>query len=118
MKSQSDALQHRLVRFGTAASELSRRIPRDIAGQNIARQLVRSATSPAANYAEAREAESNSDYIHKVKVCIKELRETAVWLAMAQQISHGTLNAEPLEKECDRLTAIFVACLKKARSHG
>jgi four helix bundle protein len=46
------------------------------------RQLARSATSPAANYAEAREAVSSRDYVHRMKIVVKELRETITWLEM------------------------------------
>jgi four helix bundle protein len=118
MPNKSELLQRRLVLFGASASELSRRLPRDVAGQNVARQLVRAATAPAANYAEAREAESTADYLHRMKICLKELRETAVWISTAQLLSGGQLNADALEKECNELISIFVACLKRARTHA
>jgi four helix bundle protein len=117
MPNRSELLQRRLVAFGASANELVRRIPRDLAGQNVARQLVRSATAPAALYAEAREAESTHDYIHKMKLCLKELRESGVWIAMLHSTSGGTIHPQRLERECDQLTAIVVACIRKARSH-
>ena len=116
MPHKSDLLQNRLIVFGASACELSRRFPRDIAGQTLARQLVRCATSPAANYAEAREAESTIDYVHKMKICLKELRETAAWIAMAERTTSGGLQTKKLYAECGELTAIFITCIKKARS--
>jgi four helix bundle protein len=50
------------------------------AGEHIGGQLLRSGTSPAANYAEARGAESDKDFIHKLKIVLKELNETRIWL--------------------------------------
>lgn len=116
MTSRSHALQRRLIDFGVAVSALSRRVPRDAAGRNASQQLVRAATAPAALYAEARDAESTVDYVHKVKMCIKELREAAVWLEVARRTSPDGTTTEPLERECDELTAIFVTCVKKARA--
>jgi four helix bundle protein len=81
---------------------------------HIAGQLLRSATSPAANYAEACDAESRRDFIHKLKVCLKELRETWVWLRMAAELTKSA-DSTSLINECNELIAIFVASLKTAR---
>ncbi len=62
----ADALEERLIELGTAICEALRRFPRDLVGTHVTRQLVRSATSPAANYAEARGAESRRDFVHKI----------------------------------------------------
>ena len=72
--------------------------------------------SPAGNYAEARDAESNTDYVHKVKLCVKELREAAVWIDVAKRLLRGSAVPAALEKECNELTAILVTCLRKART--
>ena len=60
-------------------------LPETLAGKHIARQLLRSGTSPAPNYAEARGAESHADFIHKLKIALKELNESCVWLRMVCQ---------------------------------
>ena len=73
--------------------------------------------APAAFYAEARDAESARDYIHKAKLCVKELRETAVWLRMAIGLSGHGPNASALATECNELTAIMVTCVRKARDN-
>jgi four helix bundle protein len=59
---------------------LSLKLPKTLPGRHISAQVLRSGTSPAANYAEARGAESRSDFIHKLRIVLKELNETAIWL--------------------------------------
>ena len=73
--------------------------------------------APAANYAEARESISARDYVFKLHLCLKELRETMVWLRVA--VGNGFRNADyaALMRECGELTAIAVTCIKKAKAH-
>lgn len=78
------------------------------------RQLARSATAPAANYAEAREAVSSRDYVHRMKIVVKELRETLAWLQMVRASGFRTGDIEALERECHELTAISVTCIRRA----
>lgn len=94
---------------------LVRDLPEDHAGTHLCRQLVRSATSPAANYAEAREAESRRDFIHKMQICLKELRETAVWLRFAHRLYGQQIDVVRLAGECSELIAIFVTSINTAR---
>jgi four helix bundle protein len=115
MSDKSEALQNRLAQFAADVDTLIGRLPRDVGGQNLARQLSKSSTSPFSNYCEACEAESTADYVHKMKVCLKELRETRAWLVYARTRAHGNLDVTTLEKECNELIAIFVTCVKKAR---
>lgn len=75
MEKQFD-LNERLIDFASDCIDVSEALPRTFAGNRIAGQLVRSSTSPALHYGEAQAAESSSDFIHKMKVCLKELRET------------------------------------------
>ena len=62
-------------------------LPRTAAGRHVGDQLLRSATSVAANYAEASEAESTADFVHKMKVAMKELKESRVWLVFASRLA-------------------------------
>ncbi len=78
------ALQDRLLDFATAVCRSLRRMRRDVIGIHIAKQLLRSATSPAANYAAARGAESRRDFVHKVPICLKELLPTQSQIADRQ----------------------------------
>ena len=69
-------LEDRLIDFAVRTIQLTESLPKTKAGRHIAGQLIRSGTSPAPNYGEAQGAESRSDFIHKMKVCLKALRET------------------------------------------
>ena len=73
MEFTANALENRLIDLGVTISRALRDLPDDFAGAHLCRQLVRSATSPAANYAEAREAESRRDFVHKMQICLKQL---------------------------------------------
>jgi four helix bundle protein len=73
-------LEDRLIEFGVRTLSLAEALPKTKAGNHIAGQIIRSGTSPAPNYGEAHSAESCSDFIHKMQICLKELRETRVWL--------------------------------------
>jgi len=73
-------LQERFIDFAVRIIKLSEAIPESKAGKHICSQILRSGTSPAANYGEAQSAESKADFIHKLKIALKELRETEIWL--------------------------------------
>ena len=85
-------------------------------GKHVASQLVRSGTSPAPNYGEAQSAESRRDFIHKMKVALKELRETLVWLKIIERkpLCPPDRLREILQ-ECDELIAIFVKSIQTAQ---
>jgi len=89
-----------------------------MAGKHLGGQLVRSSTSPAANYGEAQAAESRPDFIHKMKISLKELRETKIWLEMAvraQMIESDKV--APLLDGNEQLISIFVASINTARDN-
>jgi four helix bundle protein len=110
------ALQHRLVRLAGLVCKVAGCLPRGEAGRHIGGQLVRCGTAPAANYAEARSAESRKDFIHKMKVCLKELRETYAWLELARELGAGKAGmVESAISETDELVAIFVTSIATAR---
>ena len=79
---QANELEDRLIDFAVRIIKLANALPDSPAAKHIARQLLRSGTSPAPNYAEARGAESSADFVHKLKIALKELNETSVWLRM------------------------------------
>ena len=85
--SRPDQLEERLIEFAARLIGLTRELPRTPAGRHIAMQILRSGTAPAANYAEARGAESRADFIHKLWIVHKELNETSfVWLRILLRI--------------------------------
>jgi len=114
--SKADHLQERLIVFATKIVEISAQLPRTQHGRHISQQVLRSGTASAANYGEARAAESRSDFIHKLRIVLKELNETDVWL----QIVIETSLIEPpvvtaIVAENQELCRIFAASIKTAR---
>jgi four helix bundle protein len=112
-------LQERLIDFAVRIIRIAESLPKTKVGNHIAGQLIRCGTSPAPNYGEAQSAESRSDFIHKMKICLKELRETMVWLLMivrAKLIKPAT-KFEPLIEENDELISIFVSSVKTAKQN-
>ncbi len=71
-------LEEQLIDFAVQIIRTAETLPKSKTGNHIAGQLIRSGTSPAPNYGEAQSAESRSDFIHKMKVSLKELRETRI----------------------------------------
>jgi four helix bundle protein len=115
MKDQAAILEDRLVNFAVRVINVVEALPDSKAGKHIAGQLVRSGTSPALNYGEAQSAESRNDFLHKMKVCLKELRETLICLKIVERkpmCSRAKLS--PILKECDELIAIFVKSIQTA----
>src|SRR5688572_25786959 len=80
-------LEDRLVKFAVRIIKLAEALPNTKTGNHVRGQILRCGTSPAPNYAEAQSAESRADFIHKIKVALKELRETKVWLLIIEQAS-------------------------------
>ena len=109
-------LEERLIDFAVRMIELAEPLPKTRAGNHSAGQLVRCGTSPAPHYGEAQSAESIADFIHKMKVCLKELRETRVWLLMIvrAKIMKPASKLEPLINESDELISIFVTSIDTA----
>lgn len=91
-------------------------LPNTRAGNHIAGQFIRCGTSAAFNYAEAKAAESKNDFIHKMKICLKELRESLVCMKIIikKPLIKGNEKLEWCFKECDELISIFVKSLKTA----
>ena len=77
-QSRAIELEERLI--AVRIIKLSAGLPKTPAGKHIAGQIMRSGTSPAPNYGEARGAESHADFVHKLRIVLKELNETLIWL--------------------------------------
>jgi four helix bundle protein len=77
-----EQLSERLLIFAAKIGKLAERLPNTRFGRHIAGQLIRSGTSPAPNYEEACAAESRADFIHKLRIVLKELRESRCWLRL------------------------------------
>lgn len=110
-------LQDRLVDYAVRVIRLSDALPDTKTGKHVASQILRSGTSPAPNYGEAQGAESRDDFIHKVKVALKEMRETHIWLKIIAKANliKPAKQLEPLLQETDELVAILFASAQTAR---
>lgn len=112
-------IENRLIDFASRIIDLVEALPKNMAARHLGNQLLRSGTSPALNYGEAQSAESRNDFIHKMKICQKELRETLICIKLIARRSwfkKGKLDA--LLGENDELVAIFVASTRTASSKG
>src|SRR5215471_1150794 len=85
--SKAVELQKRLIQFAAKIVALCLKLKATTVGRHISNQMLRSGTAAAANYGEARAAESRSDFIHKLKIVLKELNETDVWLQLVVESS-------------------------------
>ena len=110
-------LEERLISFSTMIIEIVKKMPSDKAGAHLSGQLLRSGTSVSLNYGEAQSGESRRDFIHKIKIVLKELRETYICLKIIQRTQLMDQNTE-VEKaiiENNELISIFVKCVETAQ---
>jgi four helix bundle protein len=112
-------LSQRLLEFAARVVKVVDSLPDTRAGRHVAGQLVRSGTSPLPNYEEGCAAESRADFIHKLAICLKELRESRSWLRL---IVTSNLLPEsrlaPLLDEVEQLCNIIAQSLITARSNA
>lgn len=113
---KANQLEQRLIKFAIDIILLCKNLDNSFASEHLAKQLIRSATSSALNYGEARAAESSRDFIHKMKICTKELRECLVNLKiqMGANLINDQTNLDKLLVENDELISIFVVSIKTA----
>ena len=110
-------LEERLIDFAVRIIRIAESLPNTKVANHIAGQLIRCGTSPAPNYGEAQGAESRSDFIHKMKVCLKELRETRVWLLMIvrAELIKPVSKLDSVIQENNELISIFVTSIRTAK---
>jgi four helix bundle protein len=108
-------IEDRLINFAVQICLLTDRFPATPIARHVSTQITRSGTSPFANYGEAQAAESRQDFVHKLKICLKELRETQAWLKFVERMNLCPDGIEGARGECDQLVAIFAASIKTAR---
>ena len=112
-------LDERLINFAVSVIDISEGLPKTFAGNHIAGQLVRSGTSPALNYGEAQSAESRNDFIHKMKISSKELRETYNCLRIIKKKNwYAEDKLLPVLDENNQLISIFVKSIETAKKNN
>lgn len=113
----ADAMEDRMIDFAVRCGEVVNALPETRLGKHIAGQMVRSGTSPAPNYGEACAAESRADFVHKLGVVLKELRETRVWLKLSiRSKCLPSKRLQPLIDECTELMNIVGKSITTAKS--
>ena len=117
MKKDEYDLEDRLLEYASTIIRLTESLFRTRAGNHVAGQLLRCGTSPLPNHGEAQAAESRDDFIHKFKICLKELRETGRWLRLCERVPliKPVSRLEPIQQETDELISIFVASIRTAQ---
>jgi four helix bundle protein len=110
-------LEQRLLEYSARIIKVVEALPPTRVGNHIAEQLLRSGTSPYPNHGEAQAAESSRDFIHKIGICLKELREAYRWLKLINYIKllSTTKIIDGLIDETEQLIKIFVTSVKTAR---
>ena len=114
---KGDNIAQRLLVFAADVLRIVSRLDDSVSARHVAKQLTRAATSSGANYEEARGAESRADFVHKIKLSSKEMREASFWLRLTQhaQLLNNT-DLAPTIQEAHELTAILSASAKTAKT--
>ena len=111
-------LEERLLKYAVRIIRLVDALPATKAGRHVADQLLRCGTSPLANHGELQGAESRKDFIHKLGICLKEIREAQRWLRLIFEVPLvAPAKIQPLLAETDALIRIFVASLRTAEKN-
>lgn len=120
MKDRKYDLEDRLVKYAVRIIRITESLPQSYAGLHLGKQLLRSGTSPAANYGEAQSAESKKDFIHKLKIGLKELKETRIWLKIiaASELIKPKDRVSSLLMETEELIAIFFRSIQTSRTNS
>jgi len=110
-------LEERLLDYAARIMRVAEKLPNTRAGNHVAAQLLRCGTSALPNHGEAQAAESPRDFVHKMRICLKELRETRRWLKLIRRVpmvrSPGLV--EPLLEETESLIKIFFTSIRTAQ---
>lgn len=117
MENRKYDLEERLVDFSVCVINAIEKLPNTKAANHIGGQAIRSCSSPTLNYGEAQEAESRADFIHKMGICRKELRETknALRILIKKPYKEILPEGEAALKECKELLAIFSKSIETAK---
>ena len=112
-------LEDRLLEFTAKIVRLADSLPNTKAGNHIAGQLLRCGTSPLANHGEVEAAESRKDFLHKLRICLKELRETWRWLRLIGRLDLTQGNQlRAVLTEVEELIRIFAASVRTTEKNA
>ena len=113
-------LEPRLITLGVKVIQLSENLPSGKGVTHLSGQLIRSGTVPALIYGEAQEAESIKDFLHKMKLCLKELRESSICLKMLDELGvlDGNSHSQFVKSEVGELILIFSKSISTAKKNS
>jgi len=113
-------LEERLINFAVLVVEIVESMPDSKSANHLAGQLLRSGTSPALNYGEAQSGESRKDFIHKIKIVLKELRESNICMKIMYRTRLYTSEDKLVSaiNECNELISIFVKSVETAQKNN
>ena len=113
-------LEERLLKYSARIINVVEVLPATRTGNHIAGQLLRSGTSAYPNHGEAQAAESPKDFVHKLRISLKELRETKRWLKLVKYIKliNKSNRLDELLDETEQLIKIFVTSIKTAQANS
>jgi four helix bundle protein len=119
MKDQKYDLEARLLEYSSKIIRMIEKLPDTRAGRHISGQLIKSGTSPYANHGEAQAAESSKDFIHKMQICLKELRESKRWLKLINHVPliDRSVDVDALLQETEELIKIFAVSIRTAKNN-
>ncbi len=116
-KGEREDLSERMLRFCIAAVKLVDRYAKTPAGRHVSGQFLRASSSSGANYEEACGAESRNDFVHKLQVVLKELKESRFWLRLTLGAALAPEpETRPLLDECEQLCKIIAKSVVTAKS--
>lgn len=109
-------LEDRLLNYSAQIIDLADCLPNTRSGAHIAGQILRAGTSPLPNHGEAQAAESRNDFIHKMRICLKELREARRWLRLIERSPRlkKIVEVSALITETEELIKIFFTSIRTA----
>lgn len=106
-------LEERTYKFAKRCRDFVNKLPKSISNLEYARQLIRSSGSVAANYIEANESLSKKDFVHRIKICRKESKESRLWIKLCEV--NRNVGAKGLAKEATEFIKIFSSILGKSK---
>ena len=116
MSAKTNQLSDRLLDFAVSVIKVADMLPNTVAGRHVGGQLIRAGTSSGSNYEEACGAESRSDFVHKMSVVLKELKEGRFWLRVIQRTGMlSAIHTDSVLDECKQLGAIIAKSIITAK---
>ncbi len=115
-KNYKNPLDDRTLKFGKKIIQLCKKLPKNIATTELIKQIMRSGCSVGANYREANDALSKKDFLHRMRICRKEAKETLYWLQLTlKACPEHERDIEPLMKESQEMVKILSSIIEKSK---